>query len=68
VRRPHSFSAWKPFCAPTTKLRAAVRLAGKKIVQLYFGRRNNTVLEFLRTTLREARAVAREHDKARRDA
>jgi hypothetical protein len=41
------------------ELRAAVRLAGQKIAKLNFGRRNDPVLEFLRRTLREARAVAR---------
>jgi len=41
------------------ELRAAIRLAGQKIVQLNFGRRNDPVLELLRRTLRDARIVAR---------
>jgi hypothetical protein len=41
------------------ELRAAVRLAGQKIVKLNFGRRTDPVLEFLRRVLREARIVAK---------
>lgn len=41
------------------ELRAAVRLAGQKIVKLNFGRRTDPVLDFLRQTLREARTVAK---------
>ena len=45
------------------ELRAAVRLAGQKIARLNFGRRDDPVLEFLRRTLREARIVAKAHQK-----
>jgi hypothetical protein len=41
------------------ELRGALRLAGRKIVTLNFGRRNDPVLELLRRTLRDARAVAK---------
>jgi len=41
------------------ELRAAVRLAGQKIVKLNFERRNDPVLDFLRNTLREARIAAK---------
>jgi hypothetical protein len=41
-----------------TELRAALMLAGRRIVKLNFGRRNDPALPILRRVLREARAVA----------
>lgn len=50
------------------ELRAAVRIAGKRMRQLQFGRRNDDpVSVMLRRVLREARVVSRQH-KARRPA
>jgi hypothetical protein len=40
-------------------LRGALRVAGKEIYKLNFGRRDTPVLKLLRRVLREARAVAR---------
>jgi hypothetical protein len=40
------------------ELRAALRLAGRKIGKLNFGRRDTPLLKLLRRVLREARAVA----------
>jgi hypothetical protein len=42
------------------ELRAALTLAGRRIVRLNFGRRDDPVLPILRRVLRDARAVARE--------
>jgi hypothetical protein len=42
-----------------TELRAALMLAGKRIVKLNFGRRDDPALPILRRVLREARVVAR---------
>lgn len=41
------------------ELRAALILAGKRIVKLNFGKRDDPTLALLRRVLREARAVAR---------
>jgi hypothetical protein len=41
------------------ELRAALMLAGKRIVNLSFGRRDDPVLVILRRVLRDARAVAK---------
>jgi len=41
------------------ELRAALRLAGKRIVALNFGKRNDPLLAILRRVLRDARTVAR---------
>jgi len=41
------------------ELRAAVLLAGKRIVKLNFGKRDDPVLPILRRVLRDARAVAK---------
>ena len=42
------------------ELRAAVIVAGKRVRQLQFGRRNDdSALEYVREVLREARAVRR---------
>jgi hypothetical protein len=40
-----------------TELRAAIRLAGCRIVQLNFGRRNDLLLGIMRRFLREANAL-----------
>ena len=42
------------------ELRAGVILAGKRIVKLNFGKRDDKVLVVLRRVLREARAVAKQ--------
>jgi hypothetical protein len=42
-----------------TELRAAIRLAGCRIVQLNIGRRNDPLLGIMRRVLREANAVSR---------
>jgi hypothetical protein len=39
--------------------RAALIVAGKQIVKLNFGKKDDTVLRILRRALRESRAVAR---------
>jgi len=41
------------------ELRAALLLAGKRIVKLNFGKRDDPVLVILRRVLREARAIAK---------
>jgi hypothetical protein len=41
------------------ELRAALTLAGKRIVKLNFGKRDDPVLVILRRVLRDARAVAK---------
>jgi hypothetical protein len=41
------------------ELRAALIVAGKRIVKLNFGRRNDPVLSMLRRVLRESREGAR---------
>jgi hypothetical protein len=41
------------------ELRAALMLAGKRIVKLNFGKRDDPVLPILRRVLRDARAVAK---------
>lgn len=41
------------------ELRAVVRIAGKEITKLNFGRKNSPVLQLLRRVLREARVVAK---------
>ena len=41
------------------ELRAAIIIAGKRIVRLNFGRRNDPVLTILRRVLRESRQGAR---------
>ena len=41
------------------ELRAALMLAGKRIVKLNFGRRDDPVLPILRRVLKEARTLAR---------
>ncbi len=41
------------------ELRAALMLAGKQIVKLNFGKRDDPILPILRRVLREAREVAR---------
>jgi hypothetical protein len=41
------------------ELRAALMLAGKRIVKLNFGRRDDPVLAILRRVLRDARLVAK---------
>lgn len=41
------------------ELRAALMLAGKQIVKLNFGRKDDPVLQILRRVLRDARAVAK---------
>jgi hypothetical protein len=41
------------------ELRAALILAGKRIVKLNFGKRDDAVLVILRRVLRDARSVAR---------
>jgi hypothetical protein len=40
-------------------LRAALRLAGKEIRRLTFGKKDNKVLPILRRTLRKSRVVAK---------
>ncbi|MGA2770307.1 MAG: hypothetical protein ABSG26_05785 [Bryobacteraceae bacterium] len=42
------------------EFRAALMLAGKRIVKLNFGKRDDPVLVILRRVLREARAVAKQ--------
>jgi hypothetical protein len=42
-----------------TELRAALILAGKRIVKLNFGRRNDPVLPVLRRVMRDARSDGR---------
>jgi len=48
------------------ELRAALRIAGRRIRQLQFGRGNDAVLAKLRETLQEARAVARRYGERER--
>jgi hypothetical protein len=48
----------KPELLSQDDMRAALRVAGKKICKLNFGRADTPVLKLLRRVLREARAVA----------
>jgi hypothetical protein len=47
-----------PLLRSHDELRAALRVAGKEIRKLNFGRADTPVLKLLRCVLREARAVA----------
>ena len=59
-RSHHCFTQWlNPiFCGSHDELRAALRVAGKEIRKLNFGRADTPVLKLLRRVLRESRAVA----------
>jgi hypothetical protein len=61
IRDPGHYSTLTDLERSNAELRAAVRLVGKRIRKLQFGRRNDDpVLVKLREVLRDARRVAEE--------
>jgi hypothetical protein len=63
VRAGHFEKAMTDLERSHAELRAALMLAGKRIVKLNFGKRDDPVLVVLRRVLREARAVAKRQPK-----
>jgi hypothetical protein len=67
VKKDHSeATAVAALLRSNAELRAALILAGKEIVKLNFGKKNTSVLNQLRETLREARAVEKRILESRR--